>query len=108
MSTDDRLSEAPPPPPASSPARDFPTPPRASDSPTVEWFGRLELSGKLLLFGGLAGVIAAYFPLISVSEEPRGLGFSLLVIVIDNSILNVAIPTIGRRLHGPAAWCGRS
>src|SRR5262249_47115986 len=40
--------------------------------PPTPWFARLRLSGKLLALGGLAGVLAAFLPLISVSVEVLG------------------------------------
>jgi hypothetical protein len=50
------MSTDPVPGPSSEPT---PSDPRA-------WFARLGLSGQLLFFGGIAGVIAAFLPLISL------------------------------------------
>ncbi|HUG89699.1 MAG TPA: hypothetical protein VML55_02625 [Planctomycetaceae bacterium] len=45
-------------------------------SPAAEWFARLTVSGQLLLFGGVAGVVVAFLPLVSLSgsvvEFPAG------------------------------------
>ena len=38
-------------------------------SPAVEWFTRLGVSGQFLLLGGAAGVIVAFFPLVSYSAK---------------------------------------
>jgi len=44
-------------------------------APAPPWFAQLGLSGKLLIIGGVAGTIAAFLPLISVSiamQAPGG------------------------------------
>ena len=43
-------------------------------SPAQPWFARLGLSGKLLAIGGLAGIIVAFLPLISVSLQTQNPG----------------------------------
>src|SRR5262245_56495053 len=42
--------------------------------PKQPWFARLGMSGKLLLFGAVAGIIAAFLPLAAVSVELQGPG----------------------------------
>jgi hypothetical protein len=43
--------------------------PSLAPAPTQPLFARLGLSGKLLLIGGLAGIIVAFLPLVSVSLQ---------------------------------------
>ncbi len=45
--------------------------PNSGLAPTQPWFARLGLSGKLLLIGGLIGIIVSFLPLVSVSIEMR-------------------------------------
>ena len=46
--------------------------------PQQPWFARLGLSGKLLLLGGVVGLIAVFLPLITVSVQMGGDPFGLL------------------------------
>jgi hypothetical protein len=48
--------------------------PSPAPAPTQPWFARLGLSGKLLAIGGLAGIIVAFLPLVSVSIQMQGPG----------------------------------
>ncbi len=43
-------------------------------APTQPWFARLGLSGKLMAIGGLAGIIVAFLPFMSVSVQMEGAG----------------------------------
>lgn len=43
--------------------------PSLAPAPTQPLFARLGISGKLLLIGGLAGIIVAFLPLVSVSLQ---------------------------------------
>ena len=57
------------PPPASA------SPPPAADVPPIQaWLARLGLSGKILAIGGLVGVIAVFFPLLSMSMQIQATG----------------------------------
>ncbi len=47
---------------------------RSSPRSAPSWFGALGLSGKLLSLGGLAGLVVAFFPLVSVSVQLGGPG----------------------------------
>lgn len=48
--------------------------PNLAPAPMQPWFSRLGLSGKLLLIGGLVGIIVAFLPLVSVSLQMQGFG----------------------------------
>jgi hypothetical protein len=52
-------------------SEDVPSPPAA---PTQPWFARSGLSGKLLAIGGLAGIVSAFLPLVSLSVAVQGPG----------------------------------
>jgi len=51
-------------------------------SPAIQWFARLTVDGQLLLFGGVTGVIVAFFPLLSLSGSM--LEFPARAMVIDD------------------------
>jgi hypothetical protein len=53
-----------------APTPDAPTPDApalAAPSPLAAWFARLGLSGKVLTFAALAGIIAVFLPLLTIS-----------------------------------------
>jgi hypothetical protein len=78
MSADDHLPDAIPPSPTPLPG------PAGHGSPAAEWFSRLGLSGKLLLFGGAAGVVCAFLPLVSVSVDFGPIQGSDSAMVLDD------------------------
>lgn len=61
--------------------------------PALPWFARLGTSGKLLALGGLAGIIAAFLPLASVSLELGGQqgGFNPFEALGGNSGVNLSV-----------------
>jgi hypothetical protein len=63
---------------------DSPPPSPRSGSPAAEWFARLGLGGKLLLFGAAAGVIATFLPLLSVSVNLGPFQGSQSAMVLDD------------------------
>lgn len=50
----------------------------SEQAPTQPWFARLGLSGKLMAIGGLAGIIVAFLPFMSVSVQMEGDPFGML------------------------------
>jgi hypothetical protein len=65
-----------------------PDAPNASPPAFQQWFARLGNSGKLLMIGGVAGIIATLLPLISSSIEVLGMASaSQTLMVVDSWIL---------------------
>lgn len=92
--------------------------PGPASSPSQSWFDRLGLSGKLLLIGGLAGVIVSFLPLISVTINMPGVvagGDSAMVVedwrgkvcllgYIGAVVLTLALYPPGGLKQKPLCW----
>lgn len=64
------------------PETPHPVPPPRSGFDFAAWWANLGLSGKLLACGGLAGVLCAFLPAMSVSVSGGGLNVSESVMVV--------------------------
>jgi hypothetical protein len=62
-----------------------PDAPNASPPAFQQWFARLGNSGKLLMIGGVAGIIATLLPLISSSIEVLGMASASQTLMVVDS-----------------------
>ena len=58
--------------------------PSLSPMPSRPWFDRLGLSGKLLAFGAVAGIVVAFLPLVSVSFDMNFLKGNRTAMVVED------------------------
>lgn len=60
-----------------------PNPNPTTPPPLNQWLNRLGLSGKLLVGGGLGGLISAFLPVISMSGKMGGISMGGTAMVVD-------------------------
>jgi hypothetical protein len=75
-----------------APTPDAPSP--AAPSPLAAWFARLGLSGKILTFAALAGIIAVFLPLLSVSMSVQMPGIKINQLGVNQPGLNSSKTTM--------------